>query len=71
MFGFFTAFARFASYIFIFLSPVAFNIFRVLFYVYLFHPSTKGAAALYNNYLKQKLAEFQKYINKEGEEKAN
>lgn len=36
----------------------------MLFYLYLFHPRTNGAANLYNNYLKAKLAEAEQYLNK-------
>ena len=64
MFGFFTAFARTVRYAFFFLSLPTYNVFRVLFYLYLFYPRTNGAAYIYNNYLRAKLVEAEKYINK-------
>jgi hypothetical protein len=64
VFGFFTAFARTARYFFFFLSLPAYNVFRVLFYLYLFYPRTNGAANIYNNYLKSKLTQAEDYIAK-------
>lgn len=64
VFGFFTAFARTVRYFFFFLSLSSYNVFRVLFYLYLFHPKTNGAANLYNNYLKGKLEQAEEYLNK-------
>jgi hypothetical protein len=43
---------------FFFLSHRAYNVFRVLFYLFLFHPSTRGAAVIYHSYLKNKLADL-------------
>jgi hypothetical protein len=42
----------------------SYNVFRVLFYLYLFYPKTNGAANIYNNYLKSKLDQAEDYIAK-------
>lgn len=64
VFGFFTAFARTARYFFFFLSLSSYNVFRILLYLYLFHPATNGAAYLYNNYLRNNLVEIQDYLDR-------
>lgn len=64
VFGFFTAFARTVRYAFFFLSVPSYNVFRVLFYLYLFYPRTNGAAFIYNNYLRGKLVETEEYLRK-------
>jgi hypothetical protein len=67
VFGFFTAFARTVRYCFFFLSLSSYNVFRVLFYLYLFYPRTNGAAYLYNTYIRGKLVEAENYLNKKTE----
>lgn len=58
VFGFFTAFSGvIKTVLFFFLSVKAFNVFRILFYLFLFHPSTKGASWIYNKFLRRKLTE--------------
>jgi len=46
----------------------AYNVFRILFYLYLFHPKTNGAAFIYDNYLKKKIVEIQNYLDIKGKQ---
>ena len=55
VFGFFTALSGVLRYSFFFLSVKSYNVFRILFYIYLFHPVTRGASMIYNNFLRQSL----------------
>jgi hypothetical protein len=40
---------------FFFLSLRSYNVFRVCFYLFLFHPATRGAALIYNKFLRSSL----------------
>ena len=66
-FGFFTAFASTARHIFFFVSLRTYNVFRMLFYIYLFHPSTKGAAMLYQHYVRGKLLQVSQVLEEKQE----
>lgn len=57
VFGFFTAFSGVVRYAFFFLSVKSYNVFRILFFVFLFHPVTRGASLIYNKFLRKTLAD--------------
>lgn len=48
------------------MSVRTYNVFRLLFYIYLFHPATRGAAMLYQHYVRGKLLQVSKVLE-EGE----
>jgi hypothetical protein len=50
--------------VFFFLSLPSYNVFRILLYVWLFHPKTNGAGYLYEK-IKPKLVEIQQEIETE------
>jgi hypothetical protein len=63
VFGFFTAFAKDARVLFFFLSMKSYNVLRILFYLFLFHPKTNGAAFIYKYFLRRRFSQVQSYLS--------
>jgi len=61
-YGLLTVFSPLFNALLFFITIRTYNVLLLLFYIYLFHPTTRGAATLYQNYFRNKMISFREFL---------